>query len=594
MDESIRSAVQRWLNDPAIVPADKRPIRELLDRGDERELTDRFHAELEFGTGGIRGILGAGPNRMNVYTVGAAAQGLADTIRREGAEAMRRGAAIAYDSRRMSAEFARRVAGVCAANGIHAYLFDAPRPTPELSFAIRRLGCTAGVVITASHNPPEYNGFKCYWSDGGQVVPPQDNAIINAVRAVGGYGNVKYVEPFDAAAAGRVTMIGDKMDAAFLEGVQASCLAPDLCRQQGGRLRIVYTPLHGTGWRLAPQALARRGFQHVTVVPEQEAPDGDFPTVSSPNPEEGAALKLAIDLARREKADLVIGTDPDADRVGIAVRDREGEFRLVTGNQTGAILCHYICEQLTRQGRFPANAVVLSTIVSSDLMKEIARSYGAEVIETLTGFKWIADQIRRFEEAGVPQSPIKTYLFGAEESYGYMPGAFVRDKDAITAAAFIAEAAAFAASDGKTLLDVLDDLYRRFGYFEEGVKSLTLPGADGAAKIAAMMEAHRADPPRVLGGIDVARWADIRTGEIRQRSDGSVVGRYDLPASNVIMLMLADGTKVIARPSGTEPKIKFYILARADGGDLDAARRSTRTKIDAILGDLIQSTGNGV
>ncbi|RIK62530.1 MAG: phosphoglucomutase [Planctomycetota bacterium] len=586
MDPIITDRVNRWLNDPAILPADKEEIRALINQNDERELTDRFYRDLEFGTGGIRGIIGAGPNRMNAYTVGAAAQGLANYIARQGETAKKAGIAIAFDSRRMSVDFARRVACVMARNGITAHLFEALRPTPLLSFAVRHLRCTAGVMITASHNPPEYNGLKAYWSDGAQVVPPHDEEIIGEVRAVSDYAAIRQMPEADARAAGLIRTIPREVDDAFLALVDASVLAPQVCREQGRRMKIVFTPLHGTGGTLIPQALRRRGFEHVLEEPAQSIPDGDFPTVKSPNPEEGAALKLGIDLARSESAELVIASDPDADRVGIAVRDASGEFRLLTGNQTAAILTCYICEQLKRTGRMPRHAVMLTTIVSSDLMKDIARSYGAEVIEVLTGFKWIADRVRQYELSGTSEHPSRQYIFGAEESYGYMPCTFVRDKDAVTSAAMIAEAAAFAAAQGGTLLTFLDDLFQKYGYHEEGAKSITMPGADGAARIQAMMAALRKSPPREMGGVPVRSCGDLMTGEIRATGTGCVTGRYDLPKSDVIVLTLSDGTKVIARPSGTEPKIKFYLLVKESGTDLTAARRRAGAKIAAIVAEL--------
>lgn len=591
--EDIRSAVDQWLVDPAIAEADKEEVRALVARGDERELTDRFYRDLEFGTGGIRGIIGAGPNRMNVYTAGAAAQGLANYIRRHGEAAMKAGVAIACDCRRMSDEFSRRVARILAANGITAHRCTALRPTPLLSFAVRRLGCTAGVMITASHNPPEYNGLKAYWSDGGQVVPPQDGEIIEEVRRVGSFGNIREISEEEGRSRGLIRDVGEDVDAAFLKKVDESCLAPETCRSQGKKLRIVFTPLHGTGGTLIPEALRRRGFQHVTEVPEQSRPDGNFPTVKSPNPEEGPALSMGIDLAQRERADLVIASDPDADRVGVAARESDGSFRLLTGNQTSALLTYYICEQLTRSGRFPKDAVVLTTIVSGDLMKEIARSYGAEVVEVLTGFKWVAERVRHYEEARHAGRPSRTYVFGAEESYGYMPCVFVRDKDAVTAAAFIAETAAFAAASGKTLIGLLDELYQRYGYFQEGAKSVNMPGADGAARIAALMDGLRKAPPRAFGGAAVRTWEDLSTGEIRSAADGAVVGRHDLPASNVLLFSLEDGTKVIARPSGTEPKIKFYILARESGADPTAARIAAAAKISGIDAELSRIVERG-
>lgn len=586
MDANITNAVEAWLNDPAIAEADKTETRALRDQAEEKELTDRFYQELEFGTGGMRGILGSGLNRMNIYTVGAAAQGIANYIAKQGDAAKRAGVAIAHDNRHMSVEFARRTACVLAANGIMAYLFDALRPTPELSFAIRHLRCTAGVVITASHNPPEYNGLKAYWTDGGQVVPPHDKAIIDEVRHVGGFGNIRVVGFEEAKSSGLVKMIGRDVDEVYLEAVQATCLDGDACRDQGRNLRIVFTPLHGTGCNLIPEALRRRGFQQVLTVPEQMKPDGDFPTVKSPNPEEASALAMAIELAKRERADLVIATDPDADRLGLAVRRPDGEFELVNGNRIAAIILDYICGQLKRSGRLPADGVMITTIVSGDLMKEIGRSYGVEVVEVLTGFKWIAEKMHRYDVEGSPGRPSRHFLFGAEESYGYLPCDLARDKDAVASAAFLAEGAAAAAAAGRTLHDVLEDLFCRYGYFQEGAKNLTLPGKEGADRIKALMHHFRKRPPREIAGRRVVSVGDVQTGEIRDCRGGGVVGRYDLPRSDVLLFTLDDATKVIARPSGTEPKIKFYILVREPGEDLSRARQSAGAKIKAVIASL--------
>lgn len=587
MDAAVKRAVDAWLSDPAIAERDKQEVRDLVDRCDGKELTDRFYRELEFGTGGMRGTIGAGLNRVNVYTIGLAAQGLANYVARRGEGAKRAGVVIAYDCRRMSDVFAERVASVMAGNGIKAYLFEKLRPTPELSFAVRHLGCTAGVVITASHNPPEYNGFKAYWSDGVQVVPPHDKNILDEVARVGGFAHVRCMDPQQAQSAGLIELIRREVDEAFLKQVDASCLDPDLSREQGRNLKIVFTGLHGTGSVLVPEALKRRGFVNVIEVPEQRDPDGEFPTVESPNPEEGAALTMGIQLARREHADLVIGTDPDGDRVGIAVRGPGDEFVLVTGNQIAALLTYYICEALQQRGRFPEDAVLITTIVSGDMMKTIARSYGAEVIETLTGFKWIGEKVSAFEKARLSGRPSKTYIFGAEESYGYMPGTFTRDKDAVTSAAFIADLAALAASRGRGLYDLLEDLFRQFGFFAEGAKSLVMPGADGAARIKGMMERLRDDPAAKIGGVDVVTVADLLTGDIRRVDNGDVVGRYDLPSSNVLLFTLADDTKVVARPSGTEPKIKFYVLTRGGGEELDKARSAASNRIKAIIDDMV-------
>jgi len=586
MDTAVTAAIDAWLNEPAIEEPDKQEIRDLLAAGDEKELTDRFYRDLEFGTGGMRGVIGAGLNRMNVYTVGAAAQGLANHIAKRGKEAMKAGVAIACDCRRKSDVFALRTASVLAGNGITAYLFERLRPTPELSFAVRHLGCAAGVVVTASHNPPEYNGFKVYGADGCQVIAPEDEQIIREVRAVGGFGNIKLMDPKEGGEENLIKIIGGNVDGPFLEAVQGTTLNRAACQDIGKTLKIVFTPLHGTGVTLIPEALRRRGFEKVIVVPEQAEPNGEFPTVVSPNPEEPAAFKLGIELARSEDADLVIGTDPDADRMGIAVATESGEFELLTGNQIMALMTAYICEQRKKTAKLPANAVVITTIVSGDLMKEIARSYGVEVIEVLTGFKYIGARIREFEQSGEPGAPSKTYIFGGEESYGYMPATFTRDKDAVTSTAFVAEMAAVAAEQGVSLHDMLLDLFRRFGYFQEGTKNITLKGKEGAEQIQAMMAGLRASPPSSFGGVAVKTIADLQTGQIKDARSGKVVGQYDLPASNVMLFTLEDGTKVIGRPSGTEPKIKFYVLAREPGDDLDQARAAAAAKIKAIYADI--------
>jgi len=588
LDAAIRDAVDAWLGDPAIAEADKQEIRELRDRGDERELTDRFYRPLAFGTGGLRGVMGPGLNRMNVYTVGAAAQGLANYIAKQGEAAKKAGVAIAFDCRRMSDVFARRVASVMAANGISAHVFERLRPTPELSFAIRHLGCTAGVVITASHNPPQYNGFKAYWTDGGQVVPPHDEQIIDEVHRVGGFGKIKSLDDEQADRSALIKRIGRDIDKPFLDAVQASCLCPDACREEGKRLGIVYTPLHGTGGTLIPEALRRRGFEQVMVVPEQAEPDGEFSTVKSPNPEEAAALNMGIELAKQRRADLVIGSDPDADRVGIAVRRSDGAYELISGNRVGALLTDFICGRLAAAGRLPAGAVVIKTIVTSDFITAVARSYGVAVVETLTGFKWIGDKLHQYETQGSAESPAKTFIFGAEESYGYLPVTFVRDKDAVSSSSFIAEMAAFAAAAGKGLHDVLEGLFRKHGYYQEGAKSIVMPGKQGAAQIAAIMDALRTQPPRAFGGLEIAGCRDFLTGVEKgaaRREDGK---SNDLPSSNVLQYILADGTKVVARPSGTEPKIKFYVLVRQAADDLSKARSSADEKIAAITADLVR------
>jgi len=583
MDSAVTAAVDAWLKDPAIAEPDKQEIREIRERGDEKELTDRFYRDLEFGTGGMRGVIAAGLNRMNVYTVGAAAQGLANHLVQRGKSAMTAGVAIAYDCRRKSHAFALRTASVLAGNGITAYLFERLRPTPELSFAVRHLGCAAGVVITASHNPPEYNGFKVYGSDGCQIIPPEDEQIIEQVRSVGGFSNVKSMDPKQAGEEGLIKIIGGNIDGPFLDAVQSTVLHREACQVMGKTLKLVYTPLNGTGVTLIPEALRRRGFEKVIPVPEQSEPDGEFPTIKHPNPEEESAFHLGIEVARKQDADLVIATDPDADRMGIAVAAEEGRFTLLTGNQIMALMTWYICEHRKKAAKLPPNAVVITTIVSGDLMKEIARSYGVEVIEVLTGFKYIGSKIRDFEQAGRAGSPSKVYIFGGEESYGYMPATYTRDKDAVTSTAFIAEMAAVAAEQGLSLYELLLDLFGRYGYYQEGTKNIVFKGREGADKIQGIMDGLRSDPPSKFAGIPVRTVADIETGRIRDFKSGKVVGKYDLPSSNVMLFTLQDGTKVIGRPSGTEPKIKFYVLTREPGDDLPKARAAATARINAIF-----------
>jgi len=591
MEARIRAAVEAWLTDPDIAEADRAEIRALVEAGDLHELADRFYRDLEFGTGGLRGVIGAGRNRMNVYTVGAAAAGLAAYLLDQGDTARRAGVAIAFDCRRCSDVFALRTACVLAGHGIPALLFRELRPTPLLSFAVRHLGCAAGVVITASHNPPEYNGFKVYWSDGVQIVPPHDAGIIARVRAVQNYGRVPAMDAAAARQAGLIRDLGPEVDEAFLQAVQDSCLDLQTCRRRGATLKIVYTSLHGTGGTLIPQALQRRGFRNVIEVPGQRVPDGGFPTVASPNPEEPEALSMAVALAAREGADLVIGTDPDADRMGVAVRDSAGGYPLLTGNQIAALLTDYIFGRHAARGTLPSDALLVTTLVSGGLMKAVARSYGAGVVEVLTGFKWIGQTFQRCQELRAAGRPAGTCLFGAEESYGYMPCTHTRDKDAVSSAAFIAEAAAAAAERGKTLHEVLEELYRRHGYFQEGARNLTLTGPEGAQRIRSIMTGLRSDPPRILGGIEVRTIGDLADGRIRDVAAGRTTGSYDLPSADVLVFTLADGTQAIARPSGTEPKIKFYVLTRVADADLQRARAAASARIAAVADDLVRRAG---
>lgn len=536
---------REWLADPLIDEETKRELSALESR--PQEIEDRFYRDLEFGTGGLRGVIGAGTNRMNVYTVGRATQGLARFVLDQAAKLGRPPAvAIAYDSRRMSPQFAEEAALVLAGNGIKAYLFDALRPTPELSFAVRRLGATGGIVITASHNPPEYNGYKVYGHDGCQLVPHLAEIVIGHIRRVGSLAEVHRISRGEAERQGLLVRLGGEMDDAYIEAVTAAVPGGERVRLAAGGLKVVYTPLHGAGNVPVRRALLTAGFTDVTVVAEQEKPDGEFPTVASPNPEEREAFKLALETAERIGADLIIGTDPDCDRMGAVVRGKDGAYTALSGNQAGAVMIHYLLERLREEGKLPQQGAVIKTIVTSELGAEIARRHGMRVYNTLTGFKYIGELMTRFEDAGgVPQ-----FLFGYEESYGYLAGTYARDKDAVLASLLICEAAAFYKDQGLTLHEVLEALYRDYGYYEERLESRTMKGKDGMERIRSIMEEWRRNAPDEVAGV-----------QVRERLDYSL-GVDDLPRENVLKFFLADGSWFCLRPSGTEPKIKVYFAVR--------------------------------
>jgi phosphoglucomutase len=551
LEARIQGRIEQWLK-PPYDPDTIAEIQSLLRAGNEKELQDRFYTELEFGTGGLRGVMGAGLNRMNQYVVGRATQGLANYILKTIGAARRHSVAIARDSRLRSAEFARVAACVLAGNGIRAYLFDALRPTPELSFAVRHLAACAGIVITASHNPKEYNGYKAYWGDGAQVVPPHDTGIIAQVRAISDVREVRKMDYDQAVQSGMIEIIGSEVDEAYLKAILPLSIQPALCRRIGKTMKIVYTPLHGAGISLVPEALSRWGFEHVHLCAAQREPDGNFPGAPSPNPEEPAALEAAIADARALGADLVLATDPDADRVGIAIRDADN-YRLVTGNQIAALLVEYVLSSRAATGTLPGDARVVKTIVTSELLTMIANHYGVRIDNTLTGFKWIGERIRQYEEQGEGQ-----YLVGGEESYGYLVGTHARDKDAVVCSCMIAEMAADSASRGETLAQRLDSVFSRFGIYQESQLSVAYPGAEGQRTIEHIMAQLRARPPREFAGIPVERVEDYGEDTIRNLATGAVIGKTNLPKSNVLIFRLAGGTQITARPSGTEPKIKFY------------------------------------
>lgn len=529
----------------------------------EEEAKDAFSGQLTFGTGGMRGVIGVGTNRMNVYTVGRATQGLADFIRSQTQEGS---VVIAYDSRRMSKEFALDSACILAANGIHAYLFDSLRPTPELSFAVRSLHATAGIVITASHNPPEYNGYKVYWSDGGQIVPPYDALIIGCIDKVTSFADVKRICKDEAEKSGLLTVIGEETDQKYLAAIKRNLLSPDVCREMGKKLKIVYTPLHGTGNVPVRRILREMGFENVYVVAEQETPDGDFPTVKSPNPEDARAFDMALALARKKDADLVLATDPDADRLGIYAKDGRGEYVSFTGNMSGLLIAQYVLSRRKQLGQLPEpseNGALVTTIVSSAMAYPVARAYGLSVIETLTGFKYIGEQIKCFEEALAANGGVAdrrkgayVYEFGFEESYGCLVGTHARDKDAVMAVAALCEAAAYYAKLGKTLPDVMQEMYERYGYYAEGLESLKLEGVSGKARIDEMMRRLRENPPATVGKWRVEAVRDYLSGIERDALGNS--SPVNLPRSNVLYFELSDEGWCCVRPSGTEPKIKFY------------------------------------
>jgi phosphoglucomutase len=550
-------------------------VERLLSEEDFDELNDRFFTDLEFGTGGLRGVIGGGTNRMNPLVVHKATQGLANYIK-QNAPHPEPSVVIAFDSRRYSETFAMGSARVLAGNGITAYLFEHLRPTPELSFAVRHLHATAGIVITASHNPPQYNGYKVYWTDGGQIIAPHDRGIIENARAVNA-GKIQIVDEDEGKSRGLIKIIGDDVDTAFIESEKSLSLRPELLREHGSSLSVIYTPLHGTGGMPVARILGELGIQ-LTFVPEQKAPDGDFPTVRYPNPEEPEAMTQAIELAKEKKADLVMGTDPDADRIGIAVADN-GSYRLITGNQLGALLTDYIFSTLAEQNRLPETPVFINTVVTTELQQKIARHYNAIPIKTLTGFKYIAAKIEEFERDGDG----RTFIFGTEESYGYLIGTSVRDKDAVSAAMMTAEMTLYHRQQGVTLLDRLNALYRQFGYFKDIQISRYFEGQRGGQIMKQIMNELRTSPPSSLGEEKIESIRDYKNGTTCRVNDNSTEKDIDLPSADVLQFVCDKKSIVTVRPSGTEPKIKFYLSCRGHPGELlDTARKAVGERMNTL------------
>ena len=573
LSPDVQQRINTWLS-PAYDANTQAEIKQLVDSQQDDALNDAFYRSLEFGTGGLRGVMGAGSNRMNRYTLGMATQGLCNYLKQSfpGQEIK---AAIAHDSRNNSRLFAETVANIFSANGITAYLFDDLRPTPELSFAIRHLGCQSGCVITASHNPKEYNGFKVYWNDGSQVVAPHDTNIIAEVNKITDIGEVK----FDGDP-GRIHSIGQEIDAAYLAEVKQLRIDPAAIQRQHD-LGIVYTPLHGSGIKLVPPALAELGFTNVSVVTAQATPDGNFPTVQSPNPEEKSAMQLALDQAKAQNADIVLATDPDADRVGVGVKNNQGEWVLLNGNQTAALLTHYILSARARTGKHRPNDFIVYTIVTSEILGDIAHRYGVTYYRTLTGFKYIAGLIR--ELAGQAH-----YICGGEESYGFLIGDFVRDKDAVSACALVAEMAAVAKDQGRTLYEEMQAMYAQFGLYVEDLISLTKKGQSGAQEIVDMMVNLRKSPPKTLAGSPVVEVRDYQTGDITDLKTGATTST-GVESSNVLQFITEAGDKVSARPSGTEPKIKFYFSVKeplASIADYEVTHRKAEAKIKQIIEEM--------
>jgi len=574
LEKQVRERAQKWLN-PAFDKETREQVQHLLEK-DVNELIESFYRDLEFGTGGLRGIMGVGTNRMNIYTVGVATQGLCNYLQKQFGHLPEIRAAIAFDSRNNSMKFADIASKVFSANGIRVYLFDSLRPTPELSFAIRTYKCHCGIVITASHNPKEYNGYKVYWEDGGQIVPPHDKNIINEVLSIKDISEVKFNGDSNL-----IRVIGSQTDEIYINTLSTLSLSPEIIRKHKD-ISIVYTPIHGTGVEIVPKTLHKFGFKNIVTIPEQDVIDGNFPTVVSPNPEESAALKLALEKADEINADIVMATDPDADRVGIGVKDNNENFILLNGNQAASVLIYYLLRKWKENGKLKGKEYIVKTIVTTDLLADIAKKFNVESFEVLTGFKYIAEKIRELEG-------VKTFIGGGEESYGYLCGDFVRDKDAVISCAMFAEITAWAKENGKTVYQILMEIYQEFGLYKEHLVSLTLKGKDGVEQIALMMKQYRANPPKTIDGSTISIIHDYQKQETIHTSTGKI-STISQPKSDVLQFIAEDGTKVSIRPSGTEPKIKFYFGVK---GELKSASEleNQLKELDAKIARIVEELG---
>ena len=558
-----RKEYEKWLASPALSEDERAELKAL--EGNDKEIKARFYGPLEFGTAGLRGTMYTGLHNMNRHVIRWATQGFANVIRAEGTEAMKKGVAVCMDCRNHSAEFARETACVMAANGIHVRLFESLRPTPELSFAVREYGCQAGVNVTASHNPKEYNGYKVYWADGAQLPPQHAAAIADELTRIDIFTGVQSMDYEQALAEGRIELLGEDCDRRFMANVMGMVNDYETVKKVADDFGLVYTPFHGCGYKLVPEALTRLGIKHLYCEPKQMVIDGDFPTVVSPNPENPEGFYLAIDLAKEKNVDFILGTDPDSDRVGIMVRNKAGEFEPVTGNQTGVLLLDYLIGAMKRAGKLPAHPAALKTIVTTEMARAVAEANGLDCYDTFTGFKFMAEKMNELENAGK-----NTVIFSYDESYGYMIGHYVRDKDAVTASLLLTEMAAWYHAQGMALFDALRSLYEKYGWYGEKTHNLVMPGLDGLEKMAALMQSLRAQPPVEIGGVKVAQYKDYSDGTVRDAATGAVTP-MPLSGSNVLRFELTDGSHIVVRPSGTEPKIKVYILTKgADAAERDA------------------------
>ncbi|CBW27302.1 putative phosphomannomutase [Halobacteriovorax marinus SJ] len=579
MEQSALERATAWANNKYFSEESRKEIQNLIDENNEKELIERFYKDLEFGTGGMRSIIGAGTNRINTYTIRKATQALANEVIRSGKEEglSELKVAISYDNRRFSFEFAKEVASVMAANGIHAYIYKRLNPVPLLSFSVRHHNAQAGVMVTASHNPPEYNGYKVFWNDGAQVTPPNDSNIINNYNSITDFASVKTMDFQEGESKGLIHWVGEDVENKYFESINSKAINPEMCSENGGKLNIVYTPIHGTGYIPCTTALSNLGFSNVQVVEEQKLPDSDFPTVSSPNPENPEALAMAVKLMQDTKADVAFGTDPDTDRVGLAF-EKNGEMVYLNGNQIGILMVHYMMNGLTKSGKMPTNPYFVKTIVTTPLQDQIAKSFGVETFNTLTGFKWICGKMNQLEKT----NPEKNFVFATEESFGYLNHEFVRDKDGVSSITLLSEICLHYKLQGMDLVDGLDKIYEEYGFSSETLLNLNYFGKEGSEKISRIMDNFRGYSEKTFCGEEISYLEDYSTGESKSFTD-SKISKLDLPSSNVLGFNFTNGTKVYMRPSGTEPKIKFYIMIQEKEGSLEEKKQKANQKTQEFL-----------